>query len=325
VTIAIGVDVGGTKVLAAAVDPADPSTLLVSHRVPTPSGAAVIDAIADAARHVHEEVEAKGLGPVAGVGVGLPGLVDAEGVLRGAPHLAGIVGTSVRGRLADALVLPVMVDNDANCAAWAETLVGAGQGCSEVLLVTLGTGIGGGLVLGGRLHHGAHGFAAEPGHMVVDPAGPLCPCGRRGCWERFASGTGLARMGQEAARRGDSPVLAEHPGGIGAIDGEDVVAAARSGDVGALGALHELADWLGLGLANLVDLLDPELVLIGGGLADVADLFLDRARAVFSAQVLGGAGRTPTRVEVATLGSEAGVIGAALRVVPPPVPPFATR
>ncbi|MET0227802.1 MAG: ROK family protein, partial [Actinomycetes bacterium] len=162
------------------------------------------------------------------------------------------------------------------------------------------------------------GFAGEPGHMVVDPAGPPCPCGRNGCWERYASGHGLARLARLAVDRGDAPGVLERAGDPDAISGEHVVAAARAGDVGAIAVIDELADWLASGLANLVALLDPELVLIGGGLADVADLYLDRARAAYDTEVFGGAGRTPTRIEVATLGSDAGAIGAALRVVAPP-------
>ena len=162
--------------LAAAIDPTDPTVIVVSQRVPTPlGGPAIVEAITAAARQVLDDVDDKGLGPVAGVGVGLPGLIDLDGCLRSAPNLHGGVGASVRQPLADALELPVVVDNDANCAAWAEVVAGAGVGATEVLLVTLGTGIGGGLVVKGRLHHGAHGFAGEPGHMVVDPNGPPVP------------------------------------------------------------------------------------------------------------------------------------------------------
>jgi glucokinase len=161
--------------------------------------------------------------------------------------------------------------------------------------------------------------------MVVDPAGPPCPCGRLGCWERYASGHGLARLARLAVDRGDAPRVLELAGAPDRIAGEHVAAAAREGDPGALAVFEEFSRWLAAGIANLVALLDPELVLIGGGLADVSDLFLDHTRAEFATEVFGGAARTPTRLEIATLGSDAGVIGAALRVVPPPVPPFATR
>ena len=183
--------------------------------MPTPErGADIVAAVVDAARLVLDEVEAGDLGPVAGVGVGLPGLVDLDGTLTGGaqPPRRGRA-TSIRGPLVDALGLPVVVDNDANCAAWAEVVAGAGEGAEHVVLVTLGTGIGGGIVIDGRLQHGAHGFAGEPGHMVVDPGGPLCPCGRHGCWERYASGNGLGWLAREAAVRGEAPRLVAMAGG----------------------------------------------------------------------------------------------------------------
>ena len=326
-TLAVGIDVGGTKVLAVAVDPADPATVLASFRVPTPErGPDIVAAVTDVARNVLDQVEANRLGAVAAVGVGLPGLVDLDGSLRAAPNLHGGVGAAIRGPVSAALNLPVVVDNDANCAVWAEVLAGAGRGASHVVLVTLGTGIGGGIVVDGRLQHGAHGFAGEPGHMVVDPSGPLCPCGRHGCWERYASGHGLAWLAQEAATAGQADGLIDRAGGDPtAIHGEIVVAAARDGDAGALAVFERFGWWLALGVANLVNLLDPDLVLVGGGLADVADLYLDHARAALVGEVMGGADRPETRLHVATLGSDAGAIGAALRAVPPALPPFASR
>lgn len=315
--LALGIDVGGTKILAAAVDTDDPTRLRRTLRVPTPAGDAALGAIASVARQLIAELDGAGPGGVVAVGVGVPGLVDADGALVGAPHVPGLVGIPLRATLAAELGRPVVVDNDANCAAWAEVVCGAGTGAAEVLVVTLGTGIGGGLVVGRALRHGAHGAAGEPGHMVVDPAGPPCPCGRRGCWERYASGSGLGWLGQQAAARGAAPALLTRAGSVEAIRGEHVVAAAREADPGATAVLDTFAGWLGLGLANLVTLLDPGVVVVGGGLADEADLFLDRTREVVASQVLGGAARPATRIVAATLGSDAGAIGAALLAVPP--------
>ncbi len=323
--LAIGVDVGGTKILAAVVDTDDPSRLLRSRRVATPSGPGVDAAIDEVVHMLLDGAVGLDRGPVVGVGVGLPGLVAPDGVLFDATHTPGLIGLPLASSLAASAGLPVTIDNDANCAAWAEVSCGVGRGASEVLVVTLGTGIGGGLVIGGRLRHGAHGAAGEPGHMVVDRDGTPCPCGRRGCWEQYASGTGLAQLAQAAADRGDAPGLVARAGAAAAVRGEHVVAAARDGDRGAGAVIDEFATWLGIGLANLVTLLDPDLVIVGGGLADVADLYLDRAREVMVAESLGGTSRPPARLEVATLGSDAGVIGAALRAAPLPLPPFATR
>ncbi|MEO7556034.1 MAG: ROK family protein, partial [Acidimicrobiales bacterium] len=193
VPVVVGVDVGGTKILGLALDDSGaPAADAV--RVATPQGSEpLLDAIA----------ELVGRFPGAtGVGVGIPGLVDRAGVVQVAPNLRGVSELAVAARLRDRLGVPVTVDNDATCATWAEARVGAAAGASDVVLVTLGTGIGAGLVAGGALQRGANGFAGEAGHMIVDPDGPPCPCGRRGCWERYASGNGLGRFAREAAAGG---------------------------------------------------------------------------------------------------------------------------
>lgn len=312
--IAIGVDVGGTKVLAVAVDPAAPHRIIAEHRIPTPVGdpSKILDAIAVAARSVDDDLVAAGL-TAAWIGAGIPGLVDTEGRLRAAPNLQGLVGVQIPVGLRDMLPLPVVVGNDATCALWAEVVAGAGAGSRDAILVTLGTGIGGGLVSNGVLRQGVHGFAGEPGHMVVDPGGPECPCGRRGCWERFASGSGLAMLARRAVVAHRAPAILDLAGGVlDDVEGEHVTAAARAGDAGAKAVLDEFAWWLALGIANLVNVLDPELVLIAGGLADESDLFLPRAHEELDRMAMGASARTRTRLEVATLGSRAGAIGAAL-------------
>ena len=178
--VAIGLDLGGTKCLGLAVG--DDGAVLAEHRVPTPveGGDALLDAMATVAMDV---AAAAGATP-ASVGVGAPGLVDVHGVLRVAPNLGRAAGLAIGAGLAQRLGVAVQVDNDVTCAAFGEWSVGAARGASDALLVALGTGIGGGLVVGGRLACGANGFAGEIGHMVVDPSGPPCPCGQRGCWER---------------------------------------------------------------------------------------------------------------------------------------------
>ncbi|MEX1218219.1 MAG: ROK family protein [Acidimicrobiales bacterium] len=291
----VGIDVGGTKTLAVVVDLAHPGVILDQRVVPTPvSAPAVIDVLLDLARE---------LGAVEQLGLGLAGLVENGAVLRSAPNLQCLIDVPVQDILVDALQFPVVIENDATCALFAEMECGAARGKSDVVLVTLGTGIGGGVATGGTAQRGAHGFAGEPGHMCVDPNGPLCVCGRRGCWERFASGAGLVRLAQ---RQGLST---EGGGGIG---GEYLARLAREGDDAAVQVWSEFADWLALGLANLADILDPELIVIGGGLVGAADLFLGHTRGEFFGAVLGGAARIRTTIEPAQLGSSAGAIGAAL-------------
>jgi glucokinase len=224
--------------------------------------------------------------------VGLPGLVDRDGVLRFAPNLPGVVDVPMRARLEHELGVRVVLENDATAACWAERQVGAAGGVDDVVVVTLGTGIGGGIVSGGQLQRGANGFAGEVGHMVVDPDGPPCPCGKRGCWERFASGSGLAR-------------LAGRPG-------ETVTAAAKAGDTEALRVMEEFAGWVALGLVNLAYLLDPQLFVIGGGLVDAGDVLLEPTRQAFNTLLAGAVHRPPIGVVAAQLGEHAGGIGAAL-------------
>ena len=180
-------------------------------------------------------------------------------------------------------------------------------------MLTLGTGIGGGLVVDGQLVVGAHGFAGEVGHMVVDPSGPPCPCGQRGCWERFASGSGLGRLGREAAQAGRAPSLVELAGGDPeAVRGEHVTRAAAAGRPDALAVMESFAWWLGLGLANLVNLLDPEVVVVGGGLVEAGECLLGPTRRALSRLVQAGHLRPEVPVLPARLGERAGAVGAAL-------------
>ena len=307
--VAIGLDLGGTKCLGLAV--AGDGRVLAEQRVPTPvaGGDALLDVMAAVAR---DAAAAAGAEP-GSVGVGAPGLVDVDGVLRVAPNLQAAVGLPIAAGLTARLGVTVHVDNDVTCAAYGEWTVGAAAGASDALLVALGTGIGGGLVVGGRLAHGAHGYAGEIGHMVVDAHGPPCPCGQRGCWERFASGGGLGRLAREAAEAGQAPgVVALAGGEPDRVRGEHVTSAARAGDPGARAILDTFAWWLALGLANLTNVLDPERIVLGGGLVDDAPLWLDAARAAYASLLLGGAARPEVPVVPALLGSRAGAVGAAL-------------
>lgn len=299
----LGLDVGGTKVLAVAVD--DAGATIGSARAATRHGADRL--IADLAELIGS------FGGLAGIGVGIAGLVDRGGRLRVGPNLPGIVDLGLAEQLAGRTGLPVAVENDATCATWAEVQRGAARGARDAVLVTLGTGIGGGVVAGGVLQRGANGFAGEPGHMVLDPNGPLCPCGRRGCWERYASGSGLGRMGREAAEAGRAPRLVELAGGDAeAVRGEHVTAAASEDDAGALEVMRDFGWWAGLGIANLVDLLDPEIVVVGGGLISAGSVLLDPLRAAFERLVLAADHRPRVPIVAAELGEEAGAIGAAL-------------
>jgi glucokinase len=289
--LAVGVDVGGTKILALAIDAATRRPVGDPVRTATPKldAGELIEAVAG----VVEAVEAEAGRSIATAGIGLPGLVDRTGTLVMGPHLRGIRHYPFRSEFEARLERPVYLDNDATCAVWAEHLLGAGRGASDVVMITLGTGIGSGIVSGGRVVRGANGFAGEPGHTVIDPEGLPCPCGRRGCWERYASGTALAQL-------------------AGGRSSEDVVAAATRGEPEATEVLRRFAWWFALGVANLVAVLDPAVVVVGGGLVEAGDVLFAPLRQAYVDLVMAGDARPPVRIVPAELGERANAAGAGL-------------
>jgi len=331
--LGIGVDVGGTK-LAAGLVAAD-GEVLDRARWGTPGEpGAILAGIIKAVSEIEGRHAVRGLP----VGVGIAGIVDRRGVARYTPNLPLIDrpvldelrqglsdGGEAAGAWEDRLVT---VDNDATVAAWGEYRVGAGAGAaSSLLMLTVGTGVGGGLVLDGRLVRGAHGFAAEFGHIIVSEGGPECACGNRGCLEALASGTALGRFGEEALAAGAVPpgsalyALGASPkASSGApsavtglhITGKSVTVAAQAGDQFAIELLARCGFWLGVGLASLVNALDPEIVVIGGGVSDAGELLLKPARAAMADRLIGAGHRPVPPVASARLGNDAGLIGAAL-------------
>jgi glucokinase len=311
------VDIGGTKVLGVALDLSD--ELVAEARVPTPggtdSGSAaghVADAVAEVAGRLDEEIFGQAHdGPV---GVGVPGMVDRRGRLVFAPNLPQAEGVDWPSLLGDRMSgRTIVVENDANMAVLAEHRLGAARGFRHVVMVTLGTGIGGGIVVDGHIQVGRSGFAGEIGHMVVDPSGPPCPCGRRGCWERYASGAGLGVRAREAAMAGLLHDVVRRSGGDPeSVRGEDVSAAAAAGDPEARQVIEEVGWWVGFGLANLAGVLDPECFVLGGGLVGAGDLLVDSARGAYEELVEGGSRRPAPVVVAAAFGERAGAVGAAL-------------
>jgi glucokinase len=304
---AIGIDIGGTKIAGGVVT--ETGQILDRTRVPTPpddesATVAALFAATDELLARHRRVEA--------IGVGAAGLVEwPGGRARWAPHNS-YRRLELRRLLLERTGLPTTVDNDANAAAWAESHFGAGAGGGDLVLVTVGTGIGGGLVLGGRLYHGEQGFAGELGHLIVAPDGDRCPCGNRGCLEAMASGSTLGRLGREAAAAdpgGRLAALAARAGGP--VTGELVFAAAADGDKAALALFERVGTWLGVGIASLVTIFDPDLVVVGGGVAATGELLLAPARSSFERYVHGRAHRDLPPVVPARLGTDAGLVGAA--------------
>jgi len=303
---AVGVDVGGSKSLGVLLD--DAGTVIAEERVATPRTAeALVSMIADLVDALRSHA------PGAPVGIGVPGLVDASGALRFVPNLPGVVEVPVRDALLARGVHTAVIINDATAATWAEFTAGAATGARDVVMATIGTGIGGGIVLGGVLVTGHHGFAGEIGHMVVDPTGPRCPCGQQGCWERYASGSGLGWMAREAAHAGAARRVVELAGGDPeAVRGEHVTVAAAEGDAEAVAVMDRFAWWLALGLANLAAVLDPDVIVLGGGMVEAGEVLLGPARRAFATLLEGGRHRPPVRLVAASLGERAGAIGAAL-------------
>jgi glucokinase len=303
----IGVDIGGTSVRAGVVD--RHGNVLDTARAPTPAGeAALEDAIVSAVSGL-----LGGRHRVTGVGLAVAGFVttDRRSVMF-APHLAWR-NAPVGDRISKRLGLPVVLEHDANAAVLGEHRFGAARGAGVVLLVAIGTGIGGGLLLGGELFRGAHGVAPELGHLRLVPGGRACPCGKQGCWERYCSGTALSTTAIELLARhpGRSTLLLRDSEDARAITGRKVAAAAREGDPLAQRAMSELARWLGEGLALAADIYDPEVVVIGGGVSESAPLFLDDARDHYKKMITGAGYRPLARIRTAQLGDDAALVGAA--------------
>jgi glucokinase len=307
VPLAIGVDIGGTKVAAGVVDEA--GRVLDREQRPTPgTDAAATESVivevvrALAARH---DVVAAGIGAAGWIAT------DRATVLF-SPHLAWR-NEPLRDALRQRLELPLVIENDANATAYAEYRFGAARGEPVVVCITLGTGIGGGLVIGGDVYRGAFGVACEYGHMTLVPDGRLCACGNRGCWEMYASGRALARDARELAE--GSPVaaaaLVERAGGADRLTGPLVTAAAAAGDPAAVSICTDMGRWLGRGLAALAAALDPSVFVVGGGVSAAGELLLRPAREEFEHTLTGRGFRPLARVTGAALGPDAGLVGAA--------------
>lgn len=305
----MGIDIGGTKVLGGVVDP-DGNVLAHARRdTPADDGPKIVERVVEVIRELADihDVEA--------VGIGAAGWIDAKrsNVLF-APNLAWR-NEPLRDEVARHIPVPVVVENDANVAAWAEFQFGAGADAHEsMVMYTIGTGIGGALVLGGELVRGASGIAGELGHVLAVPDGHQCGCGRRGCIEQYASGNALVRFAQDLAREdaAEAAQLLELSGGsVDAITGPMVTSAAKVGDSVAREAFRQVGYWLGNGLADLVQIIDPQLLVIGGGVIDAGDALLHPTRTAYE-QALAQRGRLPVaEIRGALLGNLAGVVGAA--------------
>jgi glucokinase len=311
--LAIGIDIGGTKVAGGVVD-ADGN---VSHRArrDTPSRSKSPSVVEGTIVEVVAELmHLAGPSSVAAVGIGAAGFVAADrATVVFAPHLSWR-HEPLRDALQKRVSVPIFVDNDANAAAWAEWKFGAAQGESHVMMITLGTGIGGGILIDGQVQRGRFGIAGEFGHMQVVPAGHRCECGNRGCWEQYASGNALVREAHSLFSANSpiaSDLLDSVEGVVDNLTGPLITQAARDGDPTACELLAEIGHWLGIGIANLAAAFDPGMFVIGGGVSAAGDLLLDSARETFKRHLAGRGYRPEARIVAAQLGNDAGLIGAA--------------
>lgn len=306
--LAIGIDIGGTKVAAGVVDAQ--GNVLAELRRQTPGSdpraveATIVKLVSELSRQ-HK---------IDSVGIGAAGWMDLSGsTVLFSPHLAWR-NEPLRANLERLLSRPVLLTNDADAAAWAESRFGAGRGESRLVCITLGTGIGGAMVMDGRVERGRFGVAGEFGHQIIMPGGHRCECGNRGCWEQYASGNALGREARELARA-NSPVAQEIlrvvEGDVEAITGTVVTELARAGDAASIELLDDVGNWLGLGMANLAAALDPGMFVVGGGLCEAGELLLEPARRAFGRNLTGRGFRPAASIALAASGPSAGLIGAA--------------
>ena len=307
--LTIGIDVGGTKVLGGVVD--DNGKVLTTARKNTPrqGGTALTETIANVAKELLEQHS------VFSVGVSAAGFVSSDRkTMLATPNIADWNGVDLDNQLTKLIGLPVVIENDANAAAWGEAKFGAGKNQNHMMMLTVGTGIGGGIVVNGALYRGAYGIAAEFGHLRVVPEGHICGCGARGCFEQYASGNALLRHAREAINA--SPEVARNllsrgDGTVAGLTGQAITEAAREGDPVALAAFNTTGQWLGAGIASLSVLLDPACVVIGGGVIDAGEILLKPTRESLERN-MPFAGKHPyPQVIAAELGNEAGLVGVA--------------
>jgi glucokinase len=283
--------------------------LLPIEKTPKQGGAALTQTIIDVIEELKKEFE------VVAVGISAAGFVSSDRkTMLATPNISGWNGVNLENEISSKVGLPVVIENDANAAAWGEARYGAGRGESQMMMLTIGTGIGGGIVVDGSLHRGAYGIAAEFGHLRVVPEGHLCGCGARGCFEQYASGNALMRHTREAiaaAPDASHNLLERGNGTIEGLTGRHITEAARDGDMVALAAFNTTGQWLGAGIASLSVLLDPACVVIGGGVIDAGEILLAPTRAAVE-RYMPFQGKHPSpRIVAAELGNDAGVVGAA--------------
>ena len=306
---AIGIDIGGTKVLGGVVTGTGEILATARRDTPREGGRALTEAIANVATELAQQY------PVDSIGVSAAGFISSDRqTMLATPNISNWNGVNLVAELTEILDKKIVLENDANAAAWGEFKFGAGRGRSDLMMLTLGTGVGGGLILGGSVFRGAFGIGAELGHIRIVPEGHLCGCGIRGCLEQYASGSALMRHAREAIDA--SPLLARNlldrgDGTIEGLRGNHITEAARDGDPVAIAAFNTMATYLGAGIASLCAVIDPSCVVLGGGVIDAGELFLGPTRDA-ALRLIPFSGKHPyPDIVAAELGNHAGLVGVA--------------
>ena len=304
----IGIDLGGTKIAAGIID--ENYNLLSRAEVPTRAAQGAEGVVADMAACVREALAAAGedISDCCGAGIGSPGLCDTEkGSVRNA-HNLGWYGVPVCELLSKELGIPVKVDNDANCAALGEVVAGAAKGSRSALMVTLGTGVGGGIIINGEIYSGWQSLGGEIGHMCIVMDGEQCSCGEKGCWEAYAASSALVRQAEKAAAEHPESLLAAN---TGKLDGKKIFAALAEGDAVAKAVVERYCAYVAVGIVNLVNAIYPESIIIGGGISAVGETILGPIREYIGDHFFASQKDLMPRVARAQLGNDAGIIGAA--------------
>lgn len=304
----VGFDVGGTNVRGVALRPGESEPLAIRRSRTRPDGAVLVGTIVEVTNQLVADVGE----PVDAVGLGMAALMDSSGIFRYAPNIPGVVNYPLVDNVKAQLNVPVIAENDATTATWAEAQLGAGRGYDDMAFVALGTGIGTGFVLGGKLHRGAHGYAGEAGHMTIQRDGPEHITGAHGPWEYFASGNGLGILARRWAAEGRLDAAVELAGSVADVRGEHVQQLLDAGEPGIEALIRRFSHDVAVGMADLVYVLDPEVFVLGGGLVDLGEMLRANVEKSLAERILGAQYRPAVPVVLAELGSYAGAIGAAL-------------
>lgn len=304
--LTIGIDIGGTKISAGVVDSS--GNLIDSSKCSTPAegGKELISSVVNLVKELNKKHEIKG------IGISIAALISSDyGTIVGAPNIANLSKLNFANEIKEEFKLPIIIENDANSAMWAEFKFGSAKGLNPVMFFIIGTGVGGGLVIDGKLFKGANGIGAEFGHMCVVPNGLLCGCGAKGCIEQYASGGALIRYANEALLANPDKSEEVLSFGEGKLSGTALTKAAKAGNELALAAFSKQADWLGLACASYSLIIDPQAIIIGGGVVDAGELFLAPVRAAMRKYMPFAESHVPPKIIAAKFGNDAGLIGAA--------------